>query len=144
MLPKGNKFFLFRVDLFSEGAWCAGMQTVPVNLKRSCPPCPKWQTIYMNISVPLKLIGTDRPKASDQDFALFATQRFLDFCSSFRTSKVKSQDVPIFRITMLYCKCPKILDTKVSDKMTYANNVDPDQTAPEEQSDQGLHCLPVH
>ena len=24
------------------------------------------------------------------------------------------------------------------------NNVDPDQTAPKEQSDQGLHCLPKH
>ena len=25
-----------------------------------------------------------------------------------------------------------------------ANSVDPDQTAPEEQSDLGLHCLPRH
>ena len=24
------------------------------------------------------------------------------------------------------------------------NSVDPDQTAPKEQSDQGLHCLPSH
>ena len=31
-----------------------------------------------------------------------------------------------------------------SDKMTYANSADPDQTAPEEQSDQGLHCLQFH
>ena len=30
-----------------------------------------------------------------------------------------------------YGKCPKNLNTKVSDKMTYANSVDPDQTAPE-------------
>ena len=30
-----------------------------------------------------------------------------------------------------YSKCPKISNTKVSDKMTYANNADPDQTAPE-------------
>ena len=30
-----------------------------------------------------------------------------------------------------YGKCPKILNTKLSDKMTYANNADPDQTAPE-------------
>ena len=28
-------------------------------------------------------------------------------------------------------KCPKILNTKVSDNMTYANSADPDQTAPE-------------
>ena len=26
----------------------------------------------------------------------------------------------------IYGKCPKILNTKVSDKMTYANSVDPD------------------
>ena len=30
-----------------------------------------------------------------------------------------------------YSKCPKILYTKVSDKMAYANSLDPDQTAPE-------------
>ena len=29
-----------------------------------------------------------------------------------------------------YGKCPKILYTKSSDKMAYANSVDPDQTAP--------------
>ena len=28
-----------------------------------------------------------------------------------------------------YGKCPKILNTKVSDKMLYANSADPDQTA---------------
>ena len=33
---------------------------------------------------------------------------------------------------------------KFSDGQAWANSVDPDQTAPslEEQSDQGLHCLP--
>ena len=30
-----------------------------------------------------------------------------------------------------YCKCPKILYTKSSDKMAYTNSIDPDQTAPE-------------
>ena len=30
-----------------------------------------------------------------------------------------------------YGKCPKNSHTKVSDKMTYANSADPDQTAPE-------------
>ena len=30
-----------------------------------------------------------------------------------------------------YSKCPKILYTKVADKMAYANSADPDQTAPE-------------
>ena len=29
-----------------------------------------------------------------------------------------------------YGKCPKISNTKVSDKMPYANSADPDQTAP--------------
>ena len=37
----------------------------------------------------------------------------------------------------------KILNTKMSEKMTYTNSADPDQTAPE-QSDQCLHCLPFH
>ena len=27
-------------------------------------------------------------------------------------------------------------------RSSWANSVDPDQTAPKEQSDQGLHCLP--
>ena len=31
---------------------------------------------------------------------------------------------------------------KFSDRQVWANNVDPDQTA-QEQSDQGLHCLPL-
>ena len=30
-----------------------------------------------------------------------------------------------------YGKCPKNSNTKVSDKMIYANSADPDQTAPE-------------
>ena len=30
-----------------------------------------------------------------------------------------------------YSKCPKILHTKVANKMAYANSADPDQTAPE-------------
>ena len=33
-------------------------------------------------------------------------------------------------------------DPKFSDTQIWANSADPDQTAPEEQSDQGLHCLP--
>ena len=41
---------------------------------------------------------------------------------------------------MIYGKCPTVLYTKVSDKMAYANSVDPDQ----EPFDQGLHCLPFH
>ena len=36
----------------------------------------------------------------------------------------------------MYCNDPKF-----SDRQVWANSVDPDQT--EEQSDQGLHCLPL-
>ena len=50
----------------------------------------------------------------------------------------------IFQEENEYHKCPKISNTNVSDKMAYANSADPDQTAPKEQSDQGLHCLPFH
>ena len=31
---------------------------------------------------------------------------------------------------IIYTKCPKISNTKVSDKMTYANSADLDQAAP--------------
>ena len=31
---------------------------------------------------------------------------------------------------------------KYCDSQVWANSADPDQTAPEEQPDQGLHCLP--
>ena len=44
-------------------------------------------------------------------------------------------------VTKNYVKCPKIYNTKVSDKMTYANSADSDQTAPERS---GLHFLPFH
>ena len=35
-------------------------------------------------------------------------------------------------------------DPKFSDRYVKASSEDPDQTAPEEQSDQGLHCLLFH
>ena len=42
----------------------------------------------------------------------------------------------------MYNKHPKILYTKVYDKMANANSADPDQTASfQEQSDQDLHYL---
>ena len=53
-------------------------------------------------------------------------------------------DKALFFSTKKYGKCSKISNTIVSDKMTYANSTDPDQTAPEGESDQGLHCLPFH
>ena len=35
-----------------------------------------------------------------------------------------------FLVPNIFGKCPKLSYTKVSDKMAYANSVDPDQTAP--------------
>ena len=37
----------------------------------------------------------------------------------------------ILLFDLIYSKCPKIVHNKVSDKMAYANNEDPDQTATE-------------
>ena len=44
----------------------------------------------------------------------------------------------------MYCKCPKISNTKVSDKTTYANMQTQIRLLLKEQSDQGLHCLTFH
>ena len=52
--------------------------------------------------------------------------------------------VLISRVKPVCGKCPKISYTIVANKMEYVNSEDPDQTAPKEQSDQGLHCLPFH
>ena len=41
---------------------------------------------------------------------------------------------------LVYRKGDTYNDPKVSDRRAWANSVDPDET--EEQSDQGLHCLP--
>ena len=46
--PHGSKFFPFRADPFSEGASCAGKQTVS---HKSCLPCIKWLNIYHVYSV---------------------------------------------------------------------------------------------
>ena len=43
----------------------------------------------------------------------------------------KLQNIENLDIWNDYGKCPKNSNTKVSDKMTYANSADPDQTAPE-------------
>ena len=43
-----------------------------------------------------------------------------------------------------YNKCPKISNTKVSEKMTYANSADPDQTAPKGAVWSGSTLLPFH
>ena len=40
-------------------------------------------------------------------------------------------DFYLFIIIYSYSKCPKVLYTKVSDKMAYANSADPDQSASE-------------
>ena len=36
-----------------------------------------------------------------------------------------------------------VMISKFSHRQVWANSVDPDQTAPQEQSDLGLHCLPL-
>ena len=41
-------------------------------------------------------------------------------------------------IDSAYIKCPKIRYIKASDKIAYVNSGD------QEQSHQGLHCLPLH
>ena len=43
----------------------------------------------------------------------------------------QKQYVPLPLDVGTYGKCPKNSNTKVSDKMTYVNSADPDQTAPE-------------
>ena len=58
--------------------------------------------------------------------------------------KKKKPYLELCRYCKSGCKCPKILYTKISDKMAYANTADPDQIAPEGLSNQGLHCLPFH
>ena len=65
---------------------------------------------------------------------------YSDFIHSYLHSSHQSNKTSHFASSQ--CKCPKNSNTKVSDKMTYANSADPDQT--QEQSDQGLHCLPFH
>ena len=45
----GSKFFPFRVDLFSEGAWCAGYQTGSHSFS-----CKTWRKIYQGYSVQFK------------------------------------------------------------------------------------------
>ena len=47
------------------------------------------------------------------------------------SSKNKKNNVYPYAPQFYYGKCPKNSNTKVSDKMTYANSADPDQTAPE-------------
>ena len=43
-----------------------------------------------------------------------------------------------------YGKSPKILNTKLCDKMTYANSADPDQTAPAVWSGSTLFVIPLY
>ena len=48
----------------------------------------------------------------------------------FSSSHVKKCRLMCAFIKNEYGECPKISNNKVSDKMTYANSADPDQTAP--------------
>ena len=51
-----------------------------------------------------------------------------------------------WELLTLPSKCPKISYTKTSEKMAYANNADPDQTAPEGAvwSGSTLFAIPLH
>ena len=82
------------------------------------------------------VIWTDHSKCNTTVDRIFVTT-----CTFFKQVKIS---VRLVTCNNIYSKCPKILYTQVSDKMAYANSTDPDQTAPEEQSDQGLHCLSFH
>ena len=53
--------------------------------------------------------------------------KFHDLCT---VCCVLSQQIQQMSKSWYYCKCLKNSNTKVSDKMTYANSADPDQTAP--------------
>ena len=46
-------------------------------------------------------------------------------------------------LTANHNNCSLLSHLLVTLKVIFANSVDPDQTAPQEQSDQGPHCLPV-
>ena len=66
------------------------------------------------------------------------------FLSILRTLTVAPDKVLFFFFNQKYGNWTKISNIKLSDKMMYANSVNPDQTAPLEQSDQGLLCLTFH
>ena len=57
--------------------------------------------------------------------------------------KKRTNTVVVIILFFHYDEYPKILYTKVSDKMALANSADPDQIA-EEQCDESLLCLPSH
>ena len=63
LLPFGGKFFPFRVDPFSEGAWCAGIQTESY---KSYLPCQKWGKFYQMLQKlsPLSKMGKILPSVS--------------------------------------------------------------------------------
>ena len=57
--------------------------------------------------------------------------------SNSKCDNERNQDAEMSEIFLAYRNDPKF-----SDRYALANSADPDQTAPQEQSDQGLHCLP--
>ena len=73
----------------------------------------------------------------------FIFNNFTNTCIMKIAPATCNKDIVLDVQCLIQRKCPKILYTKSSDKMACANSVDSDQTAPE-QSDQGLHCLPIH
>ena len=75
-------------------------------------------------------------------FPIFQASVIIDLSSDYLSSNFSCWNqrrpchIPIKKV--MYRNYPKFLDRQI-----WANSVDPDQTA-EQQSDQGLHCLPFH
>ena len=71
-----------------------------------------------------ELLDTIKCINGDETLGMHRMVLISTFCAFSKT---------LFRLIqpVLYSKCPKNSNTKVSDKMTYANSADPDQTAPE-------------
>ena len=62
---------------------------------------------------------------------LLITRTFLSGPVKFEITRVDCILRNNFQGSWGYSKCPKILYSKVSDKMAHVNSADPDQTAPE-------------
>ena len=80
-------------------------------------------TVMPNQSFP-DLVG---PPLSMSAHLRFGCLSIRNFYWSLRDTYIKVRNV---FLQPEYGKCPKILYTKVANKMAYANSVDPDQTAP--------------
>ena len=62
---------------------------------------------------------------------VWTQHRCLDYRGFSLDSGNSCKVVVVYLLYLTYGKYPKNSNTKTSDKMTYTNSVDPDQTAPE-------------